>query len=356
MSAPHREDRAHEVRRRLSHPRDVCARLGLDDGARPQARGVLIRCPWHSDRTPSCSVREATDDTIAVKCFGCGASGDVLDLVAVANGIDARRDFPEVLRLASDLAGADVGYRRAPRPDLGRWPEPGLPPIEEVAAIWHGCRPVTEDADVSGWLRSRALDVAAIEDLDLARALPPDATLPSWARFRGRSWFEGGYRCILPAFDNRGALRSVRARRLGRSDAPKTLPPTGFGIGGLVLADILGRQLLETGTRPDFWPERDVLRIVVAEGEPDFLTWATAFSDTDLTAPAVLGVVAGSWTAEIAARMPDRSRVVVRTHHDEPGEKYARTIFDSLAGGRVTFIRGGARECSSCAAWLRGAA
>ena len=62
-----------------------------------QATGprFLVLCPWHSERTPSCSVKLASDGTIAAHCFGCGAGGDVLSLVAAARGLDARRDFGE---------------------------------------------------------------------------------------------------------------------------------------------------------------------------------------------------------------------------------------------------------------------
>jgi CHC2 zinc finger len=351
-----RPDEVREIRRLLANPRDICSRLGIDDGAKPQAHGLLIRCPWHADRTPSCSVREGVDKTIAVKCFGCGATGDVLDLVAVSNGMDARRNFPEVLRLASDLTGGSLRERQAPRSQPKPRPEPEFPPGDEVAALWGTCRAVGDDTEVSAWLGSRALDVGAIEDFTLARALPSGIKLPSWAWFQGRSWNDLGYRCMLPMFDQQGALRSVRARRIGKGDGPKTLPPAGFRMRGLVMADALGRQLLMEGKRPDFWPRKDALRIVVAEGEPDFLTWATKFSDADLTAPAVLGVVAGSWSDEIAARVPDGSRAIVRTHHDEPGEKYARAIFTTFANRDVTFVRGAILDCVSCVAWLRGAA
>jgi len=353
VNAPQTADRAIEVRRRLADPWDVCRRLGIDEGAKPQARGLMIRCPWHADRSPSCSVREAEDETISVNCFGCGATGDVLDLVAISHRLDVRGNFADVLRLADALAGVDQPKsldRRLPRP--GRT----FPPPDHVAALWASCRPIGQDAEVSAWLTSRGLDPGDVESFDLARALPTDSFLPTWAQFRGRSWRETGHRCILPMFDQRGGLASVRARRVADDDGPKTLPPAGYRLGGMVMADALGRQLLATGKRPEFWPRKETLRIIVTEGEPDFLTWATAFPDAHLTAPAVVGIVAGSWTEGVAARIPDGSRVIVRTHHDEAGEAYAGAVLAALAQRRATVVRGGSRDCSHCLARMRGAA
>ena len=40
-------------------------------------RGNMTRCPFHADRTPSMKLNEDY-----FYCFGCGAHGDVIDLVA----------------------------------------------------------------------------------------------------------------------------------------------------------------------------------------------------------------------------------------------------------------------------------
>ena len=157
-------DDALELRHRLNDAREVCAMLGLLEGAKPQARGLLIRCLWHEDQTPSCSVRQAADGTLAVHCFGCAASGDVLSLVAGAHQLDVRREFAEVLRVATDLAGgpptSDVTSIKAKRSAPN--PPQRYPPADEVGSVWAACTPVTLDAQVSVWLRSRALDPGAV--------------------------------------------------------------------------------------------------------------------------------------------------------------------------------------------------
>ena len=42
------------------------------------------RCPFHEDRTPSLAVYPRTQ---SFYCFGCGASGDVIDFVRRTEGV-----------------------------------------------------------------------------------------------------------------------------------------------------------------------------------------------------------------------------------------------------------------------------
>ena len=277
-----------------------------------------------------------------------------------------KADVPTVARALGRTAcagadGVDVtpcpacapGAAVAPssRPTPPRPPEPAPPPPrpEGAAEVWAACRPVLDDPEVSTWLRSRGLDPAKVEDRDLARALPEDLDVPGWANFRGHPW-TAGWRCVLPAYSSTGRLESLRARWC-REGTPPTgnardkESAAGAGAGsatGLVLADALGRELLRTGARPSWWPEVEPLRVVVAEGAPDFLTWAVRWSEAALYAPAVLGLWAGSWTPEVAARVPDGARVTVWTDDNAAGDRYAETVRSTLAGRCVVLRpRGG---------------
>ena len=53
-------------------PRMAAERYGL-----PIQQGSMVCCPFHADRTPSMKLNEDY-----FYCFGCGASGDVIDLAA----------------------------------------------------------------------------------------------------------------------------------------------------------------------------------------------------------------------------------------------------------------------------------
>lgn len=199
--------------------------------------------------------------------------------------------------------------------------------------------PVDQDSMCAAWLRSRALSPATVRDLDLARALP-DGQTPRWARARGVTWAESGHRLLVPLFDALGRLASVRARVVvAGQDGPKALAPAGYTTAGLVMADALARRLLagEVGAAEQV---RDV-GLLVAEGGPDYLTWAARWgTDGSLDrAPAVFGIESGAWTAEVAARVPDGTRLCVATHDDGAGERYAAAIVASFGARPVEVLR-----------------
>jgi hypothetical protein len=320
------------IRRAICNPTALVAALGLEEGAIRQAHGITIRCPWHAERTASCSITLGPDGTIRVHCFGCGISGDAFHLIAQVYGLDVQRDFPKVLKRAAEIAGLGPNVGSASRTahplrPTASPPSPRMyPPRDEVVELLAACTAVCDDLPLHRDLETRGIDPATVTDRDLARALSGTARLPPWARSRGGTWAETGHRLIVPLYDASGQIVTVRARRLLGEDRPKALPPAGYRHDGAVMADPLARLLL-AGQPVDWWTRR---RVLIAEGEPDWLTMATHYGDDEST-PAVLGVVASSWSAEIAARIPDGACVIIRTHADPAGQRYACEIGLTLA-------------------------
>lgn len=317
------------IKRVLADPATALDVLGLRDRARRQGRGFVLLCPWHEERRPSCSVTPGPDGTLRAHCFGCGGGGDVISLAAAVLGLDVRADFP---RLLSELAArcglaGDVARPLPALPPL-RPAAPSYPPADEVRDLWVRCLPVCDDPALSVALFDRALDPALIADRDLARCLPPDGPLPAWARCAGQSWRASGHRLIVPLFDGWGALVSLHARSFATDADPKGLSPAGYSSAGLVMADGFARDVLAHGW-PAWWNRSEPLTLVIAEGVPDFLTDASVFGEWD-QAPATLGVISGAWSADVAARIPDGCRVVIRTHGDPAGQRYQRQIGESL--------------------------
>lgn len=336
------EIRAQGVRR-------VAAALGLSVHERPAhgigpcpACGAERRHPRHGDRRLAVGVRP---DNQGWRCMECDAHGDALTLAALVVTGSARpaawgevraRCAAEGLCEPDPHAEASTGPRR-PRLVAPASIVPGpprRPPRAEVLRLWLQCTRVADDAEVSAWLQSRGLNPADVEDRNLARALPAGVEVPHWAWGPGGSWSESGRRCIMPMFDAAGALVSLRARAIREVEGPKALAPAGFEVRGLELADALSRRLLEGAPLGDGSSAADLVKrvgVMICEGEPTFLAAATLWSDADEDAPAVLGIVAGSWTDEIAARIPTGTRVVLDVDADAAGDKYVAQIAATLA-------------------------
>jgi DNA primase len=160
----------------LTDAHALCDALGLLVGRRGHdwmrcARGVTVRCPWHDESTPSCLISNAGNGFgIMAHCFGCGRSGNVFDVIAVANALDKRAAFPDVLDIAADLAGVSrpERHRRASRPserpiiqrtavvEVAPTPDDGT--IDRIAALLSQIAPVTESVAAMAYLRARGLD------------------------------------------------------------------------------------------------------------------------------------------------------------------------------------------------------
>jgi len=330
-----RDELSRDVRRALSDPRQVCAKLGLKVQQR-SASYCLVLCPVHSESSASCSVHQRNGE-VAVKCHGCDFSGDVFTLIAAVHGLDVRSAFKEVLAVGAELAGyreqaeelrqgraPSVPKERAPAPTPQ--PERDYPPQTEVEEIWATAQPVESDPEASAMLAGRGIDPLLVTSASLARVLHPEthhSRLPEWARYKGsqvvsRAWTETGHRMLVPVFDCHGQMRSVRAWRVNDDTSlPKRVPPAGHKASDLVLANALAVGWLRGARRPG--------AIVVTEGEPDTLARSIASPDEF-----VIGVMSGSWHDGFAKRVPYGCEVVIRTHLDKAGDRYADVVAKSV--------------------------
>lgn len=96
-----------EVKRRLT-VESVLAAAGIRLH-RMGHRRLRALCPFHQDRDPSLVVYA---DDGRWHCFGCGAHGDVVDLVRLLEGHDS---FPDALRSAARQAGVQFPEKQVPR-------------------------------------------------------------------------------------------------------------------------------------------------------------------------------------------------------------------------------------------------
>ncbi len=332
----------------------VARALGLITTPPRNGTGGALYCPaCNAERrhTKSGDKRLACDATPngrGWRCYQCEATDNALDVVAYRLrrsryrelGDAARdevrawcaREWPDVAELL------DAAARRAPAPALPPLPAPTTTtpdapleyPTDDALALWGACVDVKDDAEVLRYLAApraeggRGIVNAASLPLHIARALPLDVR-PAWTLHRpdpaapAATWAETGHRLVLPLCDASGTHRSVLARAI----VPTPRKSTAKGRrSGLVLANGRARKVLcGNPLKPASDGER---RIIIAEGEIDWLTWVARGGET------VLGIGSGSWTRELVARLPDGVVLVVRTDADDAGVQYAQKILDSV--------------------------
>jgi hypothetical protein len=342
---------------------DVASALGLKIDKRRHALSPCPACGEERRHTKSGDPRGAVGfrtDGRGWKCFQCEATGDALELVARRIGGGRLRDLGETRKTEvrewcarflgldpSERAGSQARKLAPLQPRAVPPPPPPLyPPADELAAVWASCVPVTDDPEVSGYLNGRGILAAEVARRDLARALPASAKCPAWAGTgdddRWRSWAAQGARLVVPLFDARGELRSVLARFPRKVEVgPKSLGAKGYQRGGLVMANAQARAWLNgidaTPSRCSVL-EGETCYLLSAAGPAPRQTWASRGGS-----PAFFGVFSGSWTRELADRIPDGSHVAIATDDDDQGDAYAREIGGTLAArvgaGRLNATR-----------------
>lgn len=336
-------DHAQEVRSLLIDARVLCDSLGWSAKAKPNGSGLLIRCPSHKDSDPSCGITKGPDGTLRAKCHACGWSADALGMIALAHSLNpsTASDFREILAIGAQIGGdlrleqeirdGHVNRELPPRKPVPT-PEPGperdYPPANEVAELWNLSVAPASDEDAKACLESRSICPIAAAERGLGHVLVGGQPLPGWAGFETgsegnrvhRSWVQSGHRLIVRAWDAAGRCRAVRAWQLYGGQGPKRLPPGGgHRHAGLVQANDHAVKMLQ-GQAP-------AGRVLICEGEPDWMTWSTRVGPT----VAVFGIGSGSWTKEHARRIPNGSEVLLMTHRDPAGEKYAAAVAETLS-------------------------
>lgn len=66
-----------------------------------RGRNFVCSCPFHSEKTPSCTIYL---DTQSFYCFGCGAGGDVITFIRKIENLD----YVEAIKLLAERAGLEV--------------------------------------------------------------------------------------------------------------------------------------------------------------------------------------------------------------------------------------------------------
>lgn len=117
------------------------------------------RCPAHTDRSPSLSIRETDDGTLLVKCWaGCGAA-EVMQAV----GLELRDLFPP--KLPGERRPLRPGQRWVPRDALEAVAREALLVLIVAEDVHRGHSPARADlhrlAQAAGRIRAAAREAGA---------------------------------------------------------------------------------------------------------------------------------------------------------------------------------------------------
>lgn len=202
-------------------------------------------CPLHPDRSPSFTI---FDGGRRFQCFGCGASGDVLDFLQRLHGVG--------LRHAADMLTG--GY--APAVDVAPLPANDAGDrLDEARAIWRKASSA-QGTLAETYLRARGIDIALPQTIRFARL-----------RY-GRKGRE--YPCLVAAVsgpDNRlsGVQRTyLNDAGTGKAAVPKPKLSLGRVSGGAIrLAPAAGELIVCEGLEDGLTLQQELGRAVwVAAG------------------------------------------------------------------------------------------
>lgn len=309
------------IRFRLADPLWVVQALGLDEKIIRQRLGVMILCPFHAERTPSCSVTTGPDGSLRFKCFGCGESGDVFHLVAVVNRLDVEHEFSLVVEKTMALAG--VAPRELERNEPWIAETASYPPSREVEALWKASHPVNRtqinpdprDLAVAFFFAARRWWPPTIAQLDIVRVapLPNDFAWPSWWP---PSW-TSSWRLLTRGYTAKGEAVTLHARAVDDSE-PKVRWPYGCSSSKVFLADALGAAVLRG-------EKQRLNAFVFVEGLSDIVTCAGDNFDLDRRF-AFLGVTSSAMAGLAEVKAPAGVPQLIATHSDAAGDRFAASI------------------------------
>jgi hypothetical protein len=217
--------------------------------------------------------------------------------------------------------------------------EPSYPPQAEVLAFWERLAFASEVPEVSTWLASRGLTVSKLgaHPALCVRALnskPGIEPWPSWACYGQRQdrsprpWNESGFQALLPLFDARGELRSIKARQI-RAGQPgaKSVPASGYDVERLMMMNLPAILMLHH----EAWQDQAERELRIVEGEPDFWTTVQRVQESGRPHRGVIGIFAGSISIDLLRRLAPGTVLMYDGHQDQAGDDYLAGMLRLIA-------------------------
>lgn len=205
--------------------------LGLTAGSQRSGNGVMIRCLWHSDTTPSCSVH-GDGARIFYKCFACEAKGGVQALIARAIQLNPECDARRAREIGADVLGTDEATLAAVTTPTAH--------VDRVARKLLAQIPLEKNETVAAYLSHRGVLAQAVEDgwgalpdnpadwAPLVQELGADAATLGLTTPKGSARLPQ-HRLVIPWRSPDGEIFTIQRRILDGAPDNKYIFPKGLG-------------------------------------------------------------------------------------------------------------------------------
>lgn len=194
-------------------------------------RDHVALCPFHTEQTPSFHV---TPEKGLFHCFGCEAKGNVIQFVAMKEGIGEREAAVKLLATVPGVSQASALPRKSKTAEPKKILKPGDAANLLQRVVNFYVKTLAKDRAGLDYLKGRKLADATTlgtfqigySNGSLLKVLPRDADILDGLKTLGvlkadgREHFEG---CVtVPIFDDRGNVTGIYGRRI-TDDEPKHL-------------------------------------------------------------------------------------------------------------------------------------
>jgi len=301
-----------------------------------RGRNYVCSCPFHSEKTPSCTI---FTDTQSFYCFGCGAGGDVITFTMKVENLD----FTEAVKLLAQRSGLEVPHENSRDSQLAKR-KTRIYEMNRIAANFFYTQ-LIKGNDKSGlkYFADRKLSPQVIKKFGLGYAPDSWTMLTDMLRSKGYSDDE-----IVDAWlgsrSKKGTVFDIFRKRVMFPIID--LRGNIIGFGGRVL-DNSQPKYLNTGATPvfdkgsnlfsmNFAKNADTKRLILCEGYMDVIAVNQAGFDN---AVATLGTAITANQARLMSHYAEE--IIIAYDSDGAGQKATQKAINHFAdvGMRTRILR-----------------
>lgn len=297
----------------------------------------MCRCPFHSEKSPSCSF---SPDKQLFHCFGCGAGGDVVTFIRRIENLD----FMDAVRFLAQRAGMSMPEDNGNRDNSEK--RRRMYEMQREAGKFFHQKLFSPEGEVGlSYLRRRGLSDHTIKKFGLGYAADDYHELHYYLKNKGFSEYDMvdasllannnnkvydkfRNRVMFPIFDTRGNVAAFGGRTLSEDKkVPKYLNSAETMI--FSKSNMLFALNIAKNSKADFF--------ILCEGYMDVISMHQAGFDS---AVASLGTALTAQQCNIISRL-GKKEVILSYDSDEPGQKAASRAINLLseAGVRARVLK-----------------